>query len=224
VKRFVRDNGLSLFFGVIFLVALFGESVAGRAQYNEQEQAQGREPVTYVEYVTSSAFAADVAENWQSEYLQFLLYIGATTWLVQRGSPESKPVDEVGTESDQKQKVGRHATPSSPRWAAVGGLRTAVYSSSLMLLMGALFLGSWAAQSIAGRSAFNEQQLAQKQDPLSWGEYVESPDFWNRTLQNWQSEFLAVGSMVVFSIYLRQRGSPESKPVGAPHEATATSG
>jgi hypothetical protein len=224
MKRFLRDNGLSIFFGVIFLLALFGQSIAGRADYNEKQQAQGREAVTYAEYVTSSDFAVNVAENWQSEYLQFLLFIVATTWLVQRGSPESKPVDEAGAESDTKQKVGRHASADSPQWAAVGGLRTAVYSRSLVLLMGALFFGSWAAQSIAGRSAFNEQQIAQRQDSLSWAEYVESPDFWNRTLQNWQSEFLAVGSMVVFSIYLRQRGSPESKPVGAPHEATAVSG
>jgi uncharacterized protein (DUF486 family) len=90
--------------------------------------------------------------------------------------------------------------------------------------MGVIFLFSWLAQSIAGRSAFNEQQLEQLQDPVSWTAYVVSSDFWNRTLQNWQSEFLAVGSMVVLSIYLRQRGSPESKPVGTSHTATGVEG
>ena len=85
-------------------------------------------------------------------------------------------------------------------------------------------MSSWLAQSIAGRSAFNEQQLSQLQDPVSWTGYVVSSDFWNRTLQNWQSEFLAVGSMVVLSIYLRQRGSPESKPVGTSHSATGIEG
>ena len=90
--------------------------------------------------------------------------------------------------------------------------------------MGLIFVSSWLAQSIAGRSAFNEQQLSQLQDPVSWTGYVVSSDFWNRTLQNWQSEFLAVGSMVVLSIYLRQRGSPESKPVGTSHSATGIEG
>jgi hypothetical protein len=87
--------------------------------------------------------------------------------------------------------------------------------------MGLIFLLSWSAQLIAGRSSFNAEQLMNLQAPLSWSEYLVAPDFWNRTLQNWQSEFLAVGSMVVFSIYLRERGSPESKPVGTPHSSTA---
>ncbi len=90
--------------------------------------------------------------------------------------------------------------------------------------MGLIFLLSWLAQSISGQSAFNEEQLAQLQEPVSWGGYLSSADFWNRTLQNWQSEFLAVASMVVLSIYLRQRGSPESKPVGAPHSSTGLEG
>jgi hypothetical protein len=105
-----------------------------------------------------------------------------------------------------------------------GGWRTAVYSRSLGLLMGAVFLLSWYAQSISGLSAYNADQLASLQDPVTWPAYLASPDFWNRTLQNWQSELLAVGSFVVFTVYLRQRGSPESKPVGAPHTETAQSG
>jgi hypothetical protein len=223
-RRGIRDHGLSIFFGVIFLLALGGQSLTGHADYNNQRRTQGREAVSYAHYVTSSDFAVDVAENWQSEYLQFLLYIVATTWLVQRGSPESKEPGDEGLESDEEQKVGKHADADSPRWAAVGGFRTWVYSRSLALFMGALFFGSWGAQSVAGWSAANEQRLADQQAPLSWAGYATSADFWNRTLQNWQSEFLAVGSMVVFSIYLRQRGSPESKPVGAPHAATADSG
>jgi len=90
--------------------------------------------------------------------------------------------------------------------------------------MGLIFLLSWLAQSISGHSAYNREQLASLQEPIAWLGYLGSADFWNRTLQNWQSEFLAVASMVVLSIYLRQRGSPESKPVGAPHEATGLEG
>jgi hypothetical protein len=223
-RRTLRDHGLSIFFGAIFLLALFGQSLTGLAQANDDRRAQGRSEMSYVHYVTSSEFTVDVAENWQSEYLQFLLYILATVWLVQRGSPESKELGDEGLESDKEQQVGQHAGDDAPRWAATRGFRTTLYSNSLALWMGALFLGSWGAQSVAGWSAFNEERLRGELPTLSWGGYVTSADFWNRTLQNWQSEFLAVGSMVVFSIYLRQRGSPESKPVGAPHDATGDSG
>jgi hypothetical protein len=176
------------------------------------------------EYVTSSQFAVDVAENWQSEYLQFLLYIVLTVWLVQRGSPESKPVEDAGGEDDEKQKLGRHASQDSPTWARAGGWRTTLYSNSLGLVMGLFFLGSWGAQLVAGTSAYNSERLQNLLAPISMPQYLVSANFWNRTLQNWQSEFLAVGSMVVLSIYLRQRGSPESKPVGSPHTATGVEG
>jgi hypothetical protein len=145
-------------------------------------------------------------------------------WLLQRGSPESKSLNEGGTESDEKQKVGRFADENSPALARRGGLSTTLYSWSLGLVMGAVFLASWLVQSLAGRVAYDEEQLAQLQAPVSWTGYVTSADFWNRTLQNWQSEFLAVGSMAVLSIYLRQRGSPESKPVGSAHTSTGVEG
>jgi hypothetical protein len=166
----------------------------------------------------------DVTENWQSEYLQFLLFIVLTVWWVQRGSPESKQLDERGRESDKEQKIGKYAQADSPRWAKTGGWRTKLYSSSLGLLMATIFLGCWLVQSVAGWSTYNEQQLEQLQDPLTWLSYLGSADFWSRSLQNWQSEFLAVGSMAVFSIYLRQRGSPESKPVGTSHDSTGIAG
>jgi hypothetical protein len=156
--------------------------------------------------------------------VQFLLYIYATVWVVQRGSPESKELDKPGLESDREQIVGRYADEKSPAWARAGGWRLGLYSNSLGLTMGAIFLMSWLVQSVTGHSAYNEEQLENFQDPVGWAEYVVSPEFWNRTLQNWQSEFLAVGSMVVLSIYLRQRGSPESKPVGAAHDDTGTTG
>jgi hypothetical protein len=116
--------------------------------------------------------------------------------------------------------------PPTPRaaWARTGGLRQALFSHSLGLVMGAIFLLSWLAQSITGVAAYNERQLRNLQDPVSWGQYLLQPDCWNRTLQNWQSELLAVTSMVVLSIYLRQRGSSQSKPVGAAHAATGVEG
>jgi hypothetical protein len=224
VKRFLRENSLTLAFGLILLLALAGQSWAGRAEFNEQQVSQGQDAISYLQYVRSSDFAVDIAENWQSEFLQFFLYIFGTVYLVQRGSSESKEPDNAGLESDEDQLVGRFATEESPRWARVGGWRTALYSRSLGALMGSIFLVSWFAQSIAGRAAYNAQQLSQFEDPVSWLGYVGSPDFWSRTLQNWQSEFLAVASMLAFGIYLRQRGSPESKPVGSPHGATGEEG
>jgi hypothetical protein len=222
--RRLTPHLLGLFFGVIFVLALVGQAFAGWQALNAEQAADGLGTLSLGRYLTSSDFAVDVAENWQSEYLQFLLYITATTWLLQRGSPESKGLGEAGLESDEDQKVGRFAGEDSPRWAATGGWRTTVFSWSLTLVMGAIFLGSWLAQSIAGQVAHNEDRLAALQDPLSWKDYVLGADFWSRTLQNWQSEFLAVGSMAVLAIYLRQRGSPESKPVGASHDATGVEG
>jgi hypothetical protein len=224
MRRAVHDHALGLFFAVLFLGALAGQAFAGHADHNAQQVADGLATVSLGHYVTSSSFAVDVAENWQSEYLQFLLYILATVWLLQRGSPESKELGKAGRESDEEQKVGRFADDGSPAAARRGDWVTSLYSNSLGLAMGAIFLASWAAQSAAGTVSFNEQRLAQLQAPVSWGGYVTSAEFWSRTLQNWQSEFLAVGSMAILAIYLRQRGSPESKPVGASHEATGVEG
>jgi hypothetical protein len=224
VRRFVRANSLSLGFGVLFLATLIGQAFSGLAEFNNQQIAAGMATVSFGRYVTSADFAVDVTENWQSEYLQFFLYIVLTVWLVQRGSPESKQLGEEGRESDKEQKVGPYAQPDSPRWARVGGWRTRLYSSSLGLVMGTIFLACWLVQSVSGWAAFNREQLTQLQDPVSWLWYIGSASFWNRSLQNWQSELLAVGSMAVLSIYLRQRGSPESKPVGTSHDATGIAG
>jgi hypothetical protein len=133
------------------------------------------------EYLTSSSFAVDVVENWQSEYLQFFLDVLGTVWLVQKGSPESKE-------------------------------------------MGVIVMLTWLAQSVAGRVAYNAEQLGQLQDPVSWLGYLGAAEFWNRTPQNWQSELLAVGSFAVIAVYLRQRGSPASKSVGAAHGNTGQTG
>ncbi|GCB45524.1 DUF6766 family protein [Streptomyces sp. NL15-2K] len=224
VGRFLRHNSLGLFFLVTFLIALVGQTVAGRAEFNNQLVADGLAPAGFAAYLTSSDFAVDVTENWQSEYLQFFLYIFGTVWLLQHGSPESKELHKAGPESDRDQLVGRHARPDSPRWAAHTDWRGLLYSRSLGLVMGSVFLLSWLTQSVTGVAAYNEQQLRQLQAPTSWPEYLSSADFWSRTLQNWQSELLAVASMAVLSIYLRQRGSPESKPVGASHSATGVEG
>lgn len=219
-RTVLHENGLSVFFGGIFLAAVAGQGLSGVALFNREQVSAGLDPVTLGQYLTSSAFAVDLTENWQSEFLQFLLYIVATVWLLQRGSPESKSLDQAGRESDADQAVAEHAGPRSPAWAHRRGWRLSVYSHSLALVMGSIFVLSWLVQSLTGAVAYSEEQMRDLQDPVTWTEYLTLPDFWSRTLQNWQSEFLAVLSMVVLSIYLRERGSPESKPVGAPHDAT----
>jgi hypothetical protein len=222
--RFLRENSLSIFFLAIFLGSLAGQALVGHGLFNHDQLLHGGDPISLGRYLTTSEFSADVAENWQSEYLQFTLYILGTVWLLQRGSPESKELDKAGLESDEEQKIGEHAHQRSPLWAKVGGLRTALYSNSLVVVMTALWLGSWFAQSVAGWSAYNADQVDHQAATVDWLGYIGTNDFWNRTLQNWQSEFLAVGSMAILSVYLRQRGSPESKPVGAAHDATGVEG
>ncbi|WP_166020326.1 DUF6766 family protein [Streptomyces chilikensis] len=222
--RFLRENSLGLVFLLGFLATLAGQLLAGRAELNNDLVSEGLPPVGLLAYATSSDFAVDVTENWQSEYLQFFLYIFGTVWLLQRGSPESKEIGRAGTESDREQRTGTHARADSPRWASAPGWRGVLFSRSLGLVMGGIFLLSWLAQSVTGTAAYNEERLRSLEGPVGWGGYVTSADFWSRTLQNWQSELLAVASMAVLSIYLRQRGSPESKPVGAPHSATGVEG
>lgn len=219
----IREHALSIAFGAIFALAIVGQSIAGLFQFNEEQASHGAPPVSWGEFVTSSQFIVDVAENWQSEYLQFFLFIFVTIWFVQKGSPESKPPGHEGIGTDEEQRVGEHARSDSPKWAKARDWRQTIYSNSLLLVMGAIFALSWLAQSLSGLVVFNAEQVDHGQHVVSWGEYLVSADFWNRTLQNWQSEFLAVGSMIALSIYLRQRGSPESKPVGAPHSDTDVS-
>lgn len=221
MRRPLKDNALTYLFLALFIGTVIAQAVVGHAYENEQLVSHGRAPIPLAEFLTSSEFVVDLAENWQSEFLQFFVFILATVWLVQRGSPESKKPEDEGAGSDQDQMVGRFARADSPLWARVGGWRRWVYSNSLLLVMGAVFLLSWFAQSLAGVVVANEEAAQHGELPLTWAGYVMSPEFWNRTLQNWQSEFLAVGCMVAFSIYLRQRGSAESKPVGTPHGTSA---
>ncbi len=218
MKRFAKENSLSLFFLTIFLLALGGQAIAGHNLYNEEALAHQESQISFWRYLTSSSFGQAVMENWQSEYLQFALFALATVWLLQKGSPESKELDRAGTESDREQLVGRHARADSPRWSKYSDWRTAIYSNSLIVAMGLIFFASWFAQSVTGWTAHNQELQSHGEPHFSWLSYIGSSEFWEATLQNWQSEFLAVGSFAILAVYLRQRGSPESKPVGAPTE------
>jgi hypothetical protein len=224
MRRFIRDHSLSLFFLVIFLASLVGLAIAGHTLHNEDAVAHHGTPMTFWRYIVSSDFGNAVMENWQSEYLQFMLFMLATIWLVERGSPESKPPGEEGLESDQKQRIGDHADRKSPDWAKPRGIKTFAYSNSLLIVMSIIFFGAWFAQSVTGWTTYNAQQVDHHQATVTWLGYIGSADFWEATLENWQSEFLAVGSFVALTVFLRQRGSTQSKPVGAPHHSTGVEG
>jgi Domain of unknown function (DUF6766) len=224
LRRFLYENGLSLFFLGLFLLAVAAQSVAGHWDYNHEQSLQGEPTVSYLRYLTSSSFGADLLENWQSEWLQFWVFAFATVWLVQKGSNESKRLGEEGLEGAKQQRVGRFASLRAPSWAKARGWRQNLYANSFAIVMAAIFLATWFGQSLTSWTVFNDERQANDAPTVSWARYLVSSDFWERSLQNWQSEFLAVGAMVVFTIYLRQRGSPESKPVGSPHEETGSSG
>ena len=204
--RKLRDHSLSLVFLGMLLVALVGQAIAGHAEYNNEQIAHMSETVSFWRYVVSSEYGQAVMENWQSEYLQFTTFVVLTVWLIQKGSPESKKPDAAGPGSDKSAR------------------RSWIRENSLLLVMGSIWIGTWFAQSVTGWTAYNNEQLDHREQTVNWLGYITSADFWETTLQNWQSEFLAVGSMALLAVYLRQRGSPESKPVGAPHDETASSG
>jgi hypothetical protein len=206
VKRFVRENSLTLFFLALFLAALVAQSFAGWHAYNADQHNHHQTAISYWGYVTSSSFGNAVLENWQSEYLQFTLYVMATIWFIQKGSSESKKPGEEGPMSD-----------TSTRFS---GLIDKLYANSLLILMLIIWLGSWGGQAVTGWSAYNSDQITHHMPTHDFLGYLGTADFWEATLQNWQSEFLAVGSFAAFAIYLRQRGSPESKKVGAPDAET----
>jgi uncharacterized membrane protein YbaN (DUF454 family) len=230
MRRFAREQSLSLVFLALFITALAGQAFAGWHEYNNRETWHALmanempQTLSLGHYLTTSSFAQAVTENWQSEYLQFTLFILLTVWFIQKGSPESKQPGEEGGETDEQQSLGEHIRPDSPRWAKAGGWRLAIYENSLVLVMATIWIWSWFAQSVSGWSEHNAELLEHEQPALSWVGYLGSAGFWEATLQNWQSEFLAVGSMAVFAIYLRQRGSPESKPVGCSHHTTSVEG
>src|SRR3954451_14642769 len=206
MRRFLTFNSLSIAFLTIFLATVLAQAIAGHDKFNDDAMAHKEPPISLGRYVTSSELGEAVMENWQSEFLQFSLYIFGTVRLIQKGSPESKKPGESGEGTDDDQLLGEHAKPGSPKWSRVGGARSWIYSNSLILLMSAIFLGTWFADSACGWSSYDADQITHHQPKVSYGEYLGTADFWESSLQNWQSEFLAIGAIAIFSVFLRQRG------------------
>jgi hypothetical protein len=219
MRRVLRDNALSLTMLGLFVVFLFAQSVAGYRTSNSDSRQHGQPPESYAQYLTSGSFVEATFENWESEFLQMGAYVLLTAFLIQRGSPESKKPE--GEEVDADPRSERH-NPDAPGPVRRGGLALTVYEHSLSLALFGLFLVSLVLHALGGHAEFNQQQLEHGQATVSLWSFVTSSEFWFQSMQNWQSEFLAVAALTVLGIFLRQRGSPESKPVAAPHAQTGS--
>lgn len=218
MRRFVYENSLSLTMFGLFLGTLAAQSVAGVNAHNEDRADHGRPPVSYVEYLGSGHFIEAVFENWESEFLQMGAFVLLTVFLRQKGSPESRKLTGDEAFDDDPRKATRRKNVPWP--VRRGGTWLRVYENSLSLAMFGLFLLSITLHAIGGTAAYNEDQLEHGGEALSVLGFAATPQFWFQSMQNWQSEFLAIGALVVFTVFLRQKGSPESKPVAASHEVT----
>jgi hypothetical protein len=220
VKRFVRDNSLSLVMFGLFALFLIAQSITGFAVYNDDQREHGETTISYPDYLRSGHFIEATFENWESEYLQMAAYVLFTVFLVQRGSSESKDPDkDESVDEDPRQARDR---PDAPWAVRHGGPVLKLYEHSLALALFLLFLISFALHAIGGAQEYSQEQLAHGGHAVSTWEFLHTSEFWFQSFQNWQSEFLAVFSLVALSIFLRQRGSPESKPVAAAHSETGS--
>jgi hypothetical protein len=220
MRRYLYEHSLGSVMLGLFAILLVGQSVVGHAVNNEDLREHGQPPISYPEYLTDGHFIEAVFENWESEFLQMAAFVVFTVFLRQKGSPESKDLrGEEPVDRDPQQSRRQKNVPWPVRR---GGLWLRIYENSLSLALILLFAFSFAMHAVGGAAEYSSEQLehgGQAVGPLA---FVTTSQFWFESLQNWQSEFLAVGALVVLSVYLRQKGSPESKPVDAPHSETGS--
>jgi hypothetical protein len=220
MKKFLHRNGLSIVLFGLFVLCQVGLTIAGLRRHNQEQISHGQAAVGYLEYVRSDAFIEATMENWESEFLQMFAYVSLTSFLYQWGSAESKKLDEPeGVDRDPRLS---HAKKDAPWPVRKGGLVLKLYEYSLTLALFILFVISFVLHAVSGAGEYSHQQMAHGEPAVSAIEYLGTAQFWFESLQNWQSEFFSIGMMVVLSIFLRQRGSPESKPVDSPHGETGS--
>ncbi len=218
MRAWARDHGLLLANAALFLVFFGGMVLSGWRVYDQDLLQYGLGSASLVDYLTSGDFLEATFENWESEFLQMGSYVALTAFLVQRGSLESKDPDEPAPQdADPRQAdIG----PDTPWPVRRGGWVLTVYENSLVILFALLFAASMALHAIGGARAYNVELASEGEPTLSTLSYLTTSQFWFESMQNWQSEYLSIAVMVGASVYLRQRGSAESKPVAAPHHAT----
>jgi hypothetical protein len=221
MRRFLRDHSLSIVtLGAFLVIWLVGQAWSGHRTYNDEQRAHGQPTVGTAEYVTRAHFGEATFENWESEFLQMGVYVLLTAWLVQKGSAESRPPG--GDPTLDEDPRDHRDDPDVPWPVRRGGLALRLYSHSLSIALLGLFVLAFVGHLVTGAHAYSAEQAAQGEPGVTVLEYLFRSQFWFESLQNWQSEFLAVGTLVVLSVFLRQRGSPESKPVHAPHHQTGS--
>jgi len=217
---FFRNNGLSIVLFGMFFFSLIGQYFTGYAEYNDGLREHNQAPVGYVGYLGEGHFIEAVFENWESEFLQMTMYVVLTVFLFQKGSSESK---EPGTTERVDVIPARARNKAySPYPVRRGGLLLKLYENSLSIVLFLLFVISFILHAVGGAKDYSQEQAEHGQAGATFVEYLGTSRFWFESFQNWQSEFLSIGVMVVFTIFLRQKGSPESKPVDAPHSQTGT--
>lgn len=221
MRKILRENGLSIVLALAFLLFLVGQALAGMYAYNEEQLEHGQPTVELLEYLATSHFLEATMENWESEFLQMFAFVGLTACLFQKGSAESKDPDEQEpVDRDPRKSRNKKDAPWPVR---KGGLVLTIYEYSLSLAFLLLFLLSFVLHAVGGAEEYNQSQLQHgSREVVTTLGYMGTSRFWFESFQNWQSEFLAVLAMVVLSIFLRQRGSPESKPVDSPHSKTGS--
>ena len=215
--RFLRNNGLSVALFTLFVGCQIGLSFVGLRHENNELAEHGQPTISYGEYVTSGEFLEATMENWESEFLQMFAFVILTAVLYQKGSAESKSLDEP-EEVDKDPRLARNADRPWP--VRKGGLVLRLYEHSLSGVLFLLFVVSFYLHARGGAQAYSAEQLLHGGSPVSTLEYAGTSRFWFESLQNWQSEFFSVAAIIVLAIFLRERGSPESKPVAAPHAET----
>jgi len=216
----MRDHGLLLANVVLFLIFFGGMVASGYQVYNNEQVEHGQQAEPIGPYLASGQFFEAWSENWESEFLQMGMYVVLTAFLYQRGSSESKPVGEPAPQDEDPRE--KRDDPKAPWPVHRGGWVLRLYENSLSILFAVLFVASIAVHAVSGAAAYSSEELQHGGEPVSVWQYLASSQFWFESFQNWQSEFLAVAVIVGASVYLRQRGSPESKPVAEPHVETGT--
>lgn len=215
-KGFFYQNSLTIVFFLLFLISLAGQFFMGWKEYNNDRKDDNYPPVTISEYTTSGHFISATFENWESEFLQMALFVILTRGLRQKGSSESKKLDEeeeVDKEPDPNKK-------DAPWPVHKGGLILSLYKNSLSIVLLLLYLVSFVLHVYGSMKDYNAEQMRSGKPLESFTQYLTNSRLWFESFQNWQSEFLSIFAIVVLSIYFRQQGSPQSKPVDAPHAET----
>src|SRR5215204_1308019 len=217
MREWLRDHGLLIANLALFVIFFGGMILSGVRVYNSEQLEHGEQAVSLGHYLLSGDFYEATFENWESEFLQMAMYVVLTAFLFQRGSSESKPVDEPAPQDEDPREAADR--PDAPWPVRRGGWVLKVYENSLGLAFMLMFLASWAGHAWGGFKEFAEDQAAHGQQVGGFAAYLFSPRFWFESFQNWQSEFLSIAAMVWLAVYLRQRHSPESKPVHSPHDS-----